>query len=370
MNRALKSLEQAKVERTASFSNCVRTAYEAEGVQTDDQIAKRLGITPSALCQLLTKPPDKLQPKTVKMLARGLGARAHREEVFAAWHQATFEDDGGYSVVSLPEGLRQVRYLSRNRQPRLALGLVHALLEAQHGDPIATRQLLEAMCGLSYDLDELPEALEAANTLISLGRSEQDNDTLAAGLVLRARLLRDVAGASTRTILNELHLIAPLLGKSDERARPHWHVSADTVRRDQELVLLHYYEQKGNAAQELRGLLKSVQLRVRASDSTAKISSSLRTESRIWLALDNPFKAEELLDASDQIGSRAGGTEVKTALLAARISVKRRAIEEAENSLVTLRARCLKEHRMRLYRIASRDLGMLRAQMYPPSHPV
>lgn len=361
----------ARTKGESGFADVVRRAFFSEGARLDEEIAARLGVTPSALSQLFSKDAAKLQPKTVRALLAKLQSRALRVQVLRAWQESVFGEELHSNSTPCPEQVvhRADRLMGAMR-PDEALALVREALSKGADEPEMRRALLDRAFKLQFWLDDLHGAFETAQSLYSWGVESDDPERIASALALRARLMTLLSPPRPSDTASAYETIGDLVACYRQGPRSVFSASKKVVSRDYRLQILKHAERSRNAAAVVPSLIRDFQFDVKATDSNVSKSNALRAEARAWLALGEAFKAEEVLDEALKLGQSAGHTATYSRYLQAMIADARGAADEAEDLLVGLICRCDAERRLLLKRLTMQRLTLLRGRKFPPSHPV
>lgn len=361
----------ARTKGDTGLADVVRRAFFSEGARLDEEIAARLGVTPSALSQLFSKDAAKLQPKTVKALIAKLQSRAFRAEVLRAWQECVFGEELQSNSTLCPEQVvKRADRLMGAMRPDEALALVREALSKERHEPEMRRALLDRAFKLEFWLDDLHSAFDTAQSLYSWGVESDDPERIASALALRARLMTLLSPPRPSDTASVYETIGDLVASYRQGPKSVFSASKKVVSRDYRLQLLKHAERSRNAAAVVPSLIRDFQLDVKATDSNISKSNAMRAEARAWLALGQVFKAEDVLDEAIYLGQSAGHTATYARYLQAMIADARGAEDEAEELLIGLSHQCDVERRLLLKRLTMQRLTLLRGRKFPPSHPV
>jgi tetratricopeptide (TPR) repeat protein len=362
-------VETKPYPKIPSFADEVRDAYALEHRCLHDQdIADRLQVTPGRVSQIL-KHPRTLKAETVQKIVSGLSSVVHRRNILKAWQRECFGEElseqGSSSLIGnapTEVTVKRIDRLVRTYRPDRALKVTEQALTFPVA-PELRAQLLDRAYYLYQRLDLPAHALDIADAIFAEGRGVNEHARMAVGLAMKARTLNNIDGADFNLVkaLHEQVLSILDLVPDDRRSTTHLAVDKRTVRTEGIGHVLKYHERFGGAEDFLRSALRDIQTSAGETDSTASVSLLLQTEARIYLALKDYFKAEDILDEMFEAGSATLGSSSRCGIIKARIMAARGSIEEAIDYYEKLCTLCESRRQLYLYRLSHRDLAILKA---------
>jgi hypothetical protein len=363
--------------REQSFAEVTREAFLlAHQCLQDQDIAEEMELTGGRISQML-KEPAKLKPETIHKILACFESRVHRRNILKAWQKECFGEelqsgtDGLVGDVIDQATIRRIDRLIRQVRPDRALQVTREAL-ARVIEPSLRRSLLDRAFNLSLRLDLMGDAMQTALTLYQWGRDEKNAEMMAAGLAMKARILRSIDSSNLEAVLavhGEIRNLLQVLPPSDG---PSFHVTAtERLLQNEHVAAVLRFPAGGREAEEfLRTSLEAVRARRDASDSPSGKANSFHLEARLLMALSEPFLAEEALDKSFASGEyKSLSMGAKTGILKAKLLAARGEIEEAVTYYESLSRLCAEERNLYHLRLAQHDLALLLGRMFSPSQP-
>lgn len=360
-----------------SFAEVTREAFLlAHQCLQDQDIAEEMGLSGGRISQML-KEPAKLKPETIHKILACFESRVHRRNILKAWQKECFGEelqtgsDGLVGDVIDQTTIRRIDRLIRQVRPDRALAIAREALACET-EPSIRRSLLDRAFNLTLRLDLMGDAMQVALTLYEWGRDEKNAEMMAAGLAMKARILRSIDGSNLETIQAVLAEVESLLQAMPPSGGPSKHITAtERLLQNEHIAAVLRFPTEGREAEAfLRESLGAVRAQRDPSDPPSAKANSFHLEARLFMALSEPFPAEEALDKSFAAGElKSLSMGAKTGILKAKLLAARGEIEEAIAYYECLSRLCEEERNLYHLRLAQHDLALLLGRMFPPAHP-
>jgi len=353
-------LGKAKPE---SFGAALRAAIKAE-YGTNKEFALALGFKNASSVTHFISGPDEVTPKTLRRIVETFSSPALQDRIHRAWIREFTP------IPDLPEGISPEEFLSKV-QDLFEAGLIRRALATgnkrlrQAQDPREWHLIADRVFQLNLRLERVSHAWQIRNAAEEKALELGSGTEIIAALAMRGTALR-ATDAATPGSLREAHAHTlsfleqwePKTPEEKERRRSR----LASIWREYALCILSMQDKGLVSTSELQSALTAIE-NSNITDSLPHLSATaLEVRSRIEVAGQHFFKAEETLDELIEQGLGLGWENwEKTQMTRAKVYEGRGERDTAIEILLEVRDYSLATENVHFFRKADQELSRLLA---------